>query len=139
MRLAIVYAIIALIATAANLGAQALTVQALTVQAATGAWQIEVSVLVGTAVGLVAKYVLDKIFIFRFKADDAAHDLQTFILYTAMGVVTTLVFWGFEFGFYSAFQDKSLRYLGGLIGLAIGYWAKYHLDKRFVFRVPVTS
>ncbi len=130
MRLAIVYAIIAVIATVANLGAQALSVRVWT-----GQWHIEISVLVGTAVGLVLKYVLDKIYIFRFKADDALHDLQTFILYTGMGVVTTLLFWGFEFGFYQAFQDKSLRYLGGLIGLVLGYWAKYHLDKRFVFRV----
>ena len=130
MRLAIVYAIIALIATAANLLAQALTVRLWT-----GPWQIELSVLVGTAVGLVLKYLLDKVFIFRFKAENAAHDLQTFILYTGMGVVTTLVFWGFEFAFYRAFEDKRLRYLGGLIGLGIGYCAKYHLDKRFVFRV----
>ena len=130
MRLAIVYAIIALIATAANLGAQAISVRVWT-----GLWHIEISVLVGTAVGRVLEYGLDKIYIFRFKADDALHDLQTFILYTGMGVVTTLLFWGFEFGFYQAFQDKSLRYLGGLIGLVLGYWAKYHLDKRFVFRV----
>lgn len=129
MRLAIVYAIIALIATAANLLAQALAVRVWT-----GPWQIELSVLVGTAVGLVLKYLLDKVFIFRFKAENAADDLQTFILYAGMGVVTTLVFWGFEFAFYRAFEDKRLRYLGGLIGLAIGYWAKYHLDKRFVFR-----
>jgi hypothetical protein len=26
-----------------------------------------------------------------------------------------------------------MRYLGGVIGLAIGYLTKYHLDKRFVF------
>ena len=130
MRLAIVYAIIALIATAANLLAQALAVRVWT-----GPWQIELSVLVGTAVGLLLKYLLDKVFIFRFNAENAAHDLQTFILYTGMGVVTTLVFWGFEFAFYRAFEDKRLRYLGGLIGLGIGYWAKYHLDKRFVFRV----
>ena len=26
-----------------------------------------------------------------------------------------------------------MRYVGGVIGLAIGYWAKYRLDKRFVF------
>jgi putative flippase GtrA len=131
MRLAIVYTIIALIATAANLLAQALTVHVWT-----GLWRIEISVLVGTAVGLVLKYVLDKAFIFRFKAENAAHDLLTFVLYTGMGVITTLVFWGFEFAFYRAFEDKSLRYLGGLIGLGlgIGYWAKYHLDKRFVFR-----
>lgn len=134
MRLAIVYAIIALIATAANLGAQALAVRAWS-----GLWQIEISVLAGTAVGLVVKYVLDKISIFRFKADNAVHDLQVFILYTGMGVATTFVFWGFEFAFYSAFQDKSLRYLGALIGLAIGYWAKYHLDRRFVFKASTAS
>ena len=134
MRLAIVYAIIALIATAANLGAQELAVRAWH-----GAFQIEFSVFIGTGVGLVVKYVLDKIFIFRFRAASTLHDLHTFILYTAMGVVTTLVFWGFEFGFYSAFQDKNLRYLGGLIGLALGYWAKYHLDKRFVFRAPAPT
>jgi putative flippase GtrA len=130
MRLAIVYTIIALIATAANLGAQELAVRAWH-----GAFQIELSVFIGTGVGLVVKYVLDKIFIFRFRAASTLHDLQTFILYTGMGVVTTLLFWGFEFGFNSAFQDKNMRYLGALIGLAIGYWAKYHLDKRFVFRI----
>ena len=73
----------------------------------------------------------------RISAENAAHDLVTFILSTGMGVLTTLVFWGFEFAFYRAFEDKSLRYLGGLIGLGIGYWAKYHLDKRFVFRTVV--
>ena len=132
MRLAIVYTIIALIATAANLGAQELTVRTWH-----GAFQVVISVLVGTGVGLVVKYVLDKIFIFRFRAASALHDLHTFILYTLMGVVTTLIFWGFEFGFNSAFQDKHMRYLGGLIGLGIGYWAKYHLDKRFVFTPQV--
>jgi putative flippase GtrA len=132
MRLAIVYTIIALIATAANLGAQMLTVRAWQ-----GAFQIELSVFVGTGVGLVVKYVLDKIFIFRFRAASTLHDLQTFILYTGMGVVTTLLFWGFEFGFNAAFQDKNMRYVGALIGLGLGYWAKYHLDKRFVFRTHV--
>jgi putative flippase GtrA len=132
MRLAIVYTIIALIATAANLGAQMLTVRAWQ-----GAFQIELSVFVGTGVGLVVKYVLDKIFIFRFRAASTLHDLQTFILYIGMGVVTTLLFWGFEFGFNAAFQDKNMRYVGALIGLGLGYWAKYHLDKRFVFRTHV--
>jgi putative flippase GtrA len=132
MRLAIVYTIIALIATAANLGAQELAVRAWH-----GAFQIELSVFIGTGVGLVVKYVLDKIFIFRFRAASTLHDLQTFILYTGMGVVTTLLFWGFEFGFNSAFQDKNMRYVGALIGLGLGYWAKYHLDKRFVFRAQV--
>ncbi len=129
MRLAIVYTIIALFATAANLGAQELTVRAWH-----GAFRIELSVFVGTGVGLVVKYLLDKKFIFRFRAASTSHDLHTFILYTAMGVVTTLLFWGFEFGFNAACQDKNMRYVGALIGLGLGYWAKYHLDKRFVFR-----
>ncbi len=132
MRLAIVYAMIALVAVATNLGAQALTVWAWR-----GPWQIELSVIVGTGVGLIVKYILDKVYIFRFRAESAAHDLQTFILYTGMGLATTAIFWGFELGFYRAFQDKNLRYIGGLIGLALGYWAKYHLDKRFVFRTSV--
>ena len=129
MRLAVVYTLLALIATAANLLAQAVAVRLWL-----GPWPVEVSMLVGTGVGLVVKYVLDKIYIFRFTAESAAHDLQTFALYAGMGVVTTLIFWGFELAFYRAFEDKSLRYLGGAIGLAIGYWAKYRLDKRFVFR-----
>jgi putative flippase GtrA len=132
MRLAIVYTMIALIATAANLGAQEFTVRVWHV-----AFQIEHSVFIGTGAGLVVKYVLDKIFIFRFRAASTLHDLQTFILYSGMGVVTTLLFWGFELGFNATFQDKNMRYVGALIGLGLGYWAKYHLDKRFVFRAQV--
>ena len=128
MQLAIVYTIIALIATAANLGSQELTVRVWH-----GAFQIELSVFIGTGAGLIVKYVLDKIFIFRFRAASTLHDMQTFIFYTCTGVVTTLLFWAFEFGFNAAFQDKNMRYVGALIGLGLGYWAKYHLDKRFVF------
>jgi hypothetical protein len=51
-----------------------------------------------------------------------------------MGLATTVIFWGFEFGFEYLFATKEMRYLGGIIGLAIGYVTKYHLDKRYVFR-----
>jgi len=54
-----------------------------------------------------------------------------------MGLATTLIFWGFEFSFHYFFETKEMRYLGGVIGLAIGYLTKYHLDKRFVFRKEV--
>ena len=134
MRLTIVYTVIALIATAANLCAQELTVRAWH-----GPARIEISVFIGTGVGLIVKYVLDKIFIFRFRAVNTLHNLKTFIVYTAMGVVTTMLFWGFEFGFNAFFQDKNMRYVGALIGFGFGYWAKYHLDKRFVFRPQTAS
>lgn len=128
MRLAFVYTLLALIATAANIGAQELAVQSYT-----GRFSIAASVVVGTAVGLVVKYVLDKRYIFRFRARSVAHDSRTFVLYTLMGLVTTVIFWGFEFGFEYLFKAKEMRYLGGVIGLGLGYWVKYHLDRKYVF------
>ena len=128
-KLAINYAIFALIATAANIGAQDLVIRTYS-----GAFDILASVIVGTGVGLVVKYILDKRYIFRFRARSVAHDTQTFALYTVMGLATTVIFWGFEFGFHHIFETKEMRYLGGVIGLAIGYLTKYHIDKRFVFK-----
>jgi putative flippase GtrA len=129
MKLAIIYAILATIATEANFGAQDLVIRGYT-----GAFNVLISVAVGTGLGLIVKYVLDKRYIFRFRARNAVHDGQTFGLYTLMGLATTVIFWGFEFGFHYLFKIKEMRYLGGVIGLAIGYLAKYQLDKRCVFR-----
>ncbi|WP_255556689.1 GtrA family protein [Methylococcus sp. Mc7] len=129
MKTALWYSFFALIATAANIGSQDVAVRLYQ-----GIYSVTASVLVGTAVGLVVKYVLDKKYIFRFKVKGLGHDTRTFALYTLMGLVTTGVFWGFEFGFDYLFQTKTLRYAGGVIGLALGYLMKYHMDKRFVFR-----
>lgn len=129
-KLAISYAIFALIATAANIG-----VQELVIRTYSGALDILASVLIGTGVGLVVKYILDKRYIFRFRAQSASHNTQTFALYTIMGLATTIIFWGFEFGFHYLFGTKEMRYLGCVIGLAFGYLTKYHLDKRYVFRM----
>ena len=129
MRLPVIYALLALIATAANIGSQDLVIRAYS-----GAYAILLSILVGTAIGLVVKYVLDKRYIFHFKARDLGHDGRTFALYVLMGVVTTAIFWGVEFTFESLFHTKELRYVGGILGLCIGYIAKYQLDKHYVFR-----
>lgn len=130
MKLALIHAILALIATVANIGSQDLVVRNYS-----GPYSITLSIIVGTGVGLLLKYALDKRYIFRFKARDVVHDGQTFILYTVMGLATTVIFWGFEFAFQHIFQSDGMRYLGGVIGLAIGYVTKYHLDKRYVFRM----
>ena len=129
MKLAVTYTILAVIASLANFAAQDLTTALYE-----GPFTIAISVVLGTGVGLIVKYVLDKRYIFRFKARDAAHDGKTFILYTIMGLATTFIFWGFEFGFQAVFATKEMRYLGGALGLAIGYVTKYLLDKRYVFR-----
>lgn len=129
MKLAVIYALLAAIATATNIGAQAgfLLIYA-------GAYAIALSIMLGTGIGLIVKYVLDKRYIFRFKAENAAHNRKVFILYASTGVLTTGVFWGFELSFHALFGSDHMRYLGGVIGLAIGYATKYQLDKRFVFR-----
>lgn len=128
MKLATIYAFLAVIATACNIGAQDIVIRNYL-----GPHSIIFSILLGTAVGLVVKYVLDKRFIFNFQAANAAHDSRTFLLYALMGVITTAIFWGFELTFAYLFDTHAMRYLGGIIGLAIGYVAKYELDKRFVF------
>jgi putative flippase GtrA len=128
MRFAINYTIFALLATIANIGSQDTSLRLYQ-----GAYAVMASVMVGTAVGLIVKYILDKKYIFQFQIKNAAHDTQTFTLYTLTGIFTTAVFWGFEFGFDYLFQSKEMRYTGGVIGLAIGYYVKYQLDKRFVF------
>jgi len=128
MRLSIKYTIFALIATITNIAGQELSIQLYS-----GSFYILISVILGTGIGLVVKYLLDKKYIFQYQTKNIAHDSKTFILYTTMGIVTTFVFWGFEFGFEYLFHDKYMRYLGAVIGLAIGYLVKYSLDKRYVF------
>jgi putative flippase GtrA len=128
MNLALLYTVFAVISTAMNIGSQEITTRVYG-----GLLHIPISVFIGTAVGLVVKYLLDKNWIFRFRTVGAKHDASTFALYTIMGLVTTVVFWGFEFGFNYIFETKDARYAGAVIGLAIGYVIKYHLDKRFVF------
>jgi putative flippase GtrA len=130
MKLAILYTFFAVFATASNIGAQELMIKAYS-----GTFDVAISVAFGTGVGLVVKYVLDKRYIFRFRAHNAVHDGQVFLMYTIMGLATTVIFWGFEFGFQHLFETKQMRYLGGVIGLGIGYITKYYLDKRYVFRV----
>ena len=129
MKLVIKYALFATLATAMNIGAQELVVRAYA-----GSHSLLASVIVGTGVGLVAKYLLDKAFIFNLRSRSALHNFQVFVQYSAVGVVTTLIFWVFEFGFNAIFADKDMRYVGAVIGLALGYFIKYRIDKRFVFR-----
>ena len=128
MRLHINYTIFAVVATIVNIASQDISIRLYD-----GVYSVVISVLVGTVVGLIVKYILDKKYIFQFQIKNAAHDTHTFALYTVMGIITTAVFWGFEFGFDYLFQSKEMRYTGGIIGLAIGYYIKYQLDKRFVF------
>ena len=129
LTVAALYLICSVIAIAVNIGTQAAAVWLYS-----GPFAIAASMIAGTATGLIAKYVLDKTYIFRYATRDKLHEARTFYLYTVMGIATTFIFWGTELGFHAIFGSDAARLLGGTIGLAIGYLLKYHLDKRFVFR-----
>lgn len=87
----------------------------------------------GTIVGLVIKYLLDKRWIFYDPETGIRSHGQKFMLYTAMGLFTTAIFWGVETTFWLLYKSDFMRDAGAIIGLIIGYFIKYKLDKRFVF------
>lgn len=89
----------------------------------------------GTLAGLIVKYVLDKKYIFQFQTKDIKEDSIKFVLYSLMGIVTTLIFWGFELTFDAVFSFEQAKYAGAVFGLSIGYMTKYQLDKRYVFTI----
>jgi putative flippase GtrA len=122
------YTAFAVVATLANLGAQRLV---LAVDDGTRGFVF--AVLAGTAVGLVVKYVLDKRWIFADPATGLRAHSRRFGLYTAMGVVTTLIFWATETTFWLVWQTDLARETGAVLGLAVGYIVKYRLDRRYVF------
>lgn len=128
LTLALHYSAFAIIATTANLGTQSAILafddQALVYYLALAA---------GTGIGLVVKYILDKTWIFADRSKGVAAHAQKFSLYTLMGVVTTLIFWATETAFWFAWQTHEARVAGALLGLGVGYFVKYQLDRRFVF------
>jgi putative flippase GtrA len=127
-QIALRYAAFAVVATIANLGAQRVVLALMDSRL-----ELAAAILAGTGVGLVVKYGLDKKWIFYDASSGMAAHGKKFSLYTAMGVVTTLIFWGFEATFWHVWRTDMMREIGAVIGLAIGYFVKYELDRRFVF------
>lgn len=127
-RLVIVYSVLAVVATTLNILSQAAVIRVYS-----GENSIIVSMAIGTIIGLVAKYVLDKRYIFCVPKTSLRKDAFIFGLYMATGLVTTAIFWCVELGFYYVYETSTMRYLGGVIGLSIGYYCKYQLDRRYVF------
>lgn len=92
------------------------------------------ALVIGTGVGLVVKYVLDKRWIFDDRSTGLANHSRKFSLYALMGVFTTALFWGAETVAWLVWHTHAAREIGALVGLGIGYVVKYWLDRRFVFQ-----
>lgn len=134
MFLVLKYSLFALIATIINLFTQFISLAIYSQD-----FSLYIAMFFGTLTGLIAKYILDKKYIFYYVVKDKKEDSQKFILYSIMGVFTTLIFWGFEIGFDAIFENEVAKYIGAIIGLSIGYITKYFLDKKFVFKGNVCN
>lgn len=126
--IAIKYGLFAAFATLVNL-----VFQYLSFTLYRGNFDIYLAMAVGTLAGLICKYVLDKKYIFFHKPKSRKNDAKKFLAYTFTGGFTTLIFWGTELGFDAVFGGDIAKYVGAVIGLSIGYLAKYSLDKKYVF------
>jgi putative flippase GtrA len=127
-KIVVLYSLFAVLSTAINIGSQMLSIWIYK-----GPLAVEISILVGTAMGLPLRYFLEKRYIFNFTSINLVHDGKLFVFYSAMGVITTLIFWGTEYAFHLVYDTDLMRYLGGIIGLSIGFYVKYQLDKKYVF------
>ena len=122
------YTSFAVCATIGNLATQRMV---LSIDDGTRAFGL--ALIAGTTVGLVVKYLLDKRWIFMDEATGLRAHGQRFSRYTAMGIFTTLLFWITESAFWIMWKTDLMREIGAVFGLALGYYLKYHLDKRYVF------
>ncbi len=122
------YAFFAFLATLANLA-----IQRLVLWFGDSGILFAMAVGAGTIVGLVLKYFLDKRWIFGDMSTGVKAHGKKFLLYTAMGIITTAIFWVTETAFWLVWEIDVMREVGAVIGLSIGYVVKYNLDRQYVF------
>ncbi|MEK9685481.1 MAG: GtrA family protein [Rhodospirillaceae bacterium] len=127
-KIAVLYTLFAVVSTVINMCSQMVSIWVYE-----GPFSVEISILVGTAMGLPLRYFLEKRYIFNFTRKNLVHDGKLFVFYSAMGIITTLIFWGTEYAFHLIYDTDFMRYLGGVIGLSIGFYVKYQSDKKYVF------
>jgi putative flippase GtrA len=127
-QLALRYAVFSVVAIICNLAVQ----RAILVFDETAS-SFVAAVCAGTIVGLVIKYEFDRRWIFYDAETGLKSHGRKFVVYTAMGVFTTAIFWTTETVFWLVWRTDTMRELGAVIGLSIGYMLKYYLDCRFVF------
>jgi hypothetical protein len=121
------YVMFAIVAMLANLATQEFVIRI-------SPFALTLSILAGTAAGFILKYILDKWFVFEDGFDGHSREVQKVALYGAFSVGTTFIFWAFEVAFWTIWKTDAAKYTGAVIGLAIGYAAKFALDRAFVFR-----
>ena len=127
--IAIKYTLFAIIATLFNL-----LFQYISFSLYSGFGSLFVGMFCGTLVGLFIKYYLDKHYIFYHVHNSQKENAKTFLLYSFMGIFTTLLSWGIEYSFDALWVNELSKYIGAIVGQILGYVTKYNLDKKYVFK-----
>jgi putative flippase GtrA len=122
------YGIFAILAMVANITAQEAVIRIDPFAPLT------LSILTGTGTGFLLKYLLDKRWVFKDAYGSQRQELRKITLYGMFSVFTTLLFWIVEVAFWAAWRTDFAKYTGAVIGLAVGYTAKFVLDRTFVFK-----
>ena len=128
IKIAVPYTLFVVISTVINISSQMLSIWLYK-----GPYSVEFSILIGTTVGLPLCYILEKRYIFNSTSQNLLHIGKLFVFYSAMGVITTPIFWGTEYALHLIYDLDFMRYVGGIIGLAAGFYVKCQLDKKYVF------
>ena len=129
-----VYSAFAVLSAVVNLGVQWATVRLVTpLHLLPPKLLVLPALAIGTGAGLALKYTLDKRYIFRSSLGGTMSLARNFGLYAVMSLATTGLFWGTELLTCLVSSDPRAIYLGGGLGLSMGYLVKFNLDRRFVF------
>ena len=89
------------------------------------------AVIVGSAVALFFKYILDSSIVFDGKKQI---NLETFFRYASIGACITPIIWVVEVIFLNIFGTVFMRDVGAFLGIALAYYIKYEMDRRYVFK-----
>lgn len=89
----------------------------------------------GTATvgAFVFKFFVDKLFIFKDRTENISAGLLQVIIYGLFAVFTTAIFYASQLSFKLLFVFDYSEYIGGALGLTLGYTVKFLLDRKYVF------
>ena len=128
VKIAVLCILFAALSAVINIGSQMVLIWAYKAPFA-----IEVHILVGAAAGLAMHYFLEKRYIFVFTSKNLAHDGKLLFFYSAIGVITTFIYWNIEHAIHLIYDTDLIHYVGVVVGLATGYYIKFQLDKKHDF------
>ena len=128
------YLTFAAIATVANLATQRVTLHLVTFNSS-----LFLAMVSGTIIGLITKYNLDKRWIFYDPDNSLSGHSIKFVRYAFYGIFTTSIFWFTEVLFWFTWHSQLMREIGAILGLGIGYYIKYQLDRKYVFSTSFSN